>query len=301
MKPADPLGGLLPPAPPGRELPNHDRHRRELLALTGAEHPAGRRWPATTWLAPLGAALAVLVIVAGVFVLPGVFGGTRHGGGTTPAASGPPAAGGGRHGAMLRRTENSLVSSALTGLFVRGSVGAVSITGADRSTISITAHLIYRGSAPVITRQVIRNRLDLSYTCPAGSRHCGVDFDLTVPRGVGAVVSLGVGDIRLTGLSGVISAGTSTGQIQASGMSGQQLALRAGTGMISAGFTVPPQLVHAHAGTGSVAVRVPLGTAYRVTASTQVGAVRITVPQAATSSHVIRATTGIGTVTVTGN
>jgi hypothetical protein len=122
-----------------------------------------------------------------------------------------------------------------------------------------------------------------------------------VPRGVRAVVSLGVGDIRLTGLSGVISAGTDIGQIQASGMSGRQLALRTGTGMISAGFTVPPQLVRAHAGTGSVAVRVPSGTAYRVTASTQVGAVRITVPQAATSPRVIRASTGIGTVTVAGN
>ena len=296
MKPADPRGGLLPPAPPGRDLPHHDRHREDLLAIIGSEHTAGYRRPVPVWLAPLGAALAVLVIVAGVFLLPGVFPGAPAGGGSTPGASGPSAAGG-----LIRHTKSYLVNSPVGVIFLRGEVGDVSITGADRSTISITAHLIYRGSAPVITRQVIRNRLDLSYTCPAGSRHCGVDFDLTVPRGVGAVVSLGVGDIRLTGLSGVISAGTSTGQIQASGMSGQQLALRAGTGMISAGFTVPPQLVHAHAGTGSVAVRVPSGTAYRVTASTQVGAVRITVPQAATSSHVIRATTGIGTVTVTGN
>ena len=91
MKPADPLGGLLPPAPPGRDLPHHDRRRRELLALVHSEHPAERRWPGRAWLAPLGAALAVLVIVAGVFLLPRVFGGTRHGGGTTPAASGLPA------------------------------------------------------------------------------------------------------------------------------------------------------------------------------------------------------------------
>ena len=301
MKPADPLGGLLPSAPPGRDLPHHDRHRGDLLAIIGSEHTAGYRRPVPVWLAPLGAALAVLVIVAGVFLLPGVFPGAPAGGGSTQGASGPSAAGSGPHGALIRRTTSYLVSSPVGVIFLSGAVGDVSITGADRSTISITAHLIYRGSAPVITRQVIRNRLDLSYTCPAGSRHCGVDFDLTVPRGVGAVVSLGVGDIRLTGLSGVISAGTSTGQIQASGMSGQQLALRAGTGMISAGFAVPPQLAVAHAGTGSVAIRVPPGTAYKVTASSQVGSVRITVPQAADSSHVIRATTGVGTVTVAGS
>jgi DUF4097 and DUF4098 domain-containing protein YvlB len=106
---------------------------------------------------------------------------------------------------------------------------------------------------------------------------------------------------RGPGLSGDISAGTSIGRIQASGMSGQQLVLHTGTGMISAEFTLPPQLVSAHAGTGSVAIRVPSGTAYKVTASTQVGSVRITVPRAAASSHVIQATTGTGTVAVTGS
>lgn len=50
-----------------------------------------------------------------------------------------------------------------------------------------------------------------------------------------------------------------------------------------------------------MAIRVPSGAAYKVAASTQVGSVRITVPQAADSSHVIQATTGTGTVTVTGS
>jgi hypothetical protein len=46
---------------------------------------------------------------------------------------------------------------------------------------------------------------------------------------------------------------------------------------------------------------VPPGTACKVTASTQAGAVRITVPQAAAAAHVIQATTGTGTVAVTGS
>lgn len=301
MTPADPVGGLLPPAPPGHDLPHHDRHRGELLAIVRSEYTGDRRWPSAAWLAPVGAALAVLVIVVGVFVLPAVFRGTQPGGGRTTGASGPPAAGGGPHGALIRRTESYLVNSPVGRIFLEGKMGAVSITAADRTTISIAAHLDYRGRAPVITRRVIRHRLNLSYTCPSGSRDCGVSFDVTVPRGIGALVQLSVGDIRLTGLSGVISAYTQIGQIQASGMSAEAIVLRTGTGMISAGFTVPPQLVYAHAGTGSVAIRVPSGTAYKVAASTQVGSVRITVPQAADSTHVIRATTGTGTVTVTGS
>jgi hypothetical protein len=43
MTPADPLDGLLPPAPPGRDLPRHDQHRRELLRSTPA--PGSGRWP----------------------------------------------------------------------------------------------------------------------------------------------------------------------------------------------------------------------------------------------------------------
>jgi hypothetical protein len=300
MKPADPLGGLLPPAPPGRDLPHHDQDRRELLAVIRAEHRTRRRLPAAPWLAPVGAALAVLILVAGVFLLPGLFGGTPHGGGTTPAASGPPASGGGQHGTLVRRTESALISSAVTGLVVRGSVGAVSITGGDRSTVSITAHLVYRGSAPVITRQVTGGVLDLGYRLPNCS-DCGVSFDLTVPRGIGVTVRLGVGRIALSSLSGTIAAGTGVGQIQATGMSGPQVRLTTSSGMISAGFTAPPQLIYAHAGTGSVAIRVPSGAAYRVTAGTQIGSVRVTVAQAAASLHVIRATTGTGTVTVTGS
>jgi hypothetical protein len=301
VKPADPLDALLPPAPPGRDLPHHDRHRGDLLAVVRSEYTGERRWPMAAWLAPLGAALAVLVIVAGVFVLPGLIGGSRSSEqpGTGPA-SGPPAASGGEHGPLIRRTENSVVGSAVTGLVLRGSVGAVSITGGDRSTVAITAHLAYRDSAPVITRQVTGGVLELGYRLPNCS-NCGVSFDLMVPRGLGVTVRLGVGQIELNGLSGTIAASTGTGQIRATGMSGQRVRLTTGAGMIRAEFTVPPQLVYVQSDVGSVAIRVPPGTAYQVIASTQVGSVRITVPQAAASSHVIHAATGTGTVTITGS
>jgi hypothetical protein len=295
MTPADPLGSLLP-APPGRDLPRHDQHRRELLAIVRSEVGIRHRRPAPAWLAPVGAALAVLVIVAGVFLLPGLLGGSRHGAGTS---SGPPPAGG-QHATLIRRTQSSLVSSPVTGLVVRASVGGVSIVGGDRSTVAITAHLVYRGNAPVITRRVTGGVLDLGYSCPSSSRKCVVSFDLTVPRALDTTVRLEVGQIRLSGLSGTITASTGIGQVQASGMSGPRARLTTGTGMISAGFTAPPQQIFARSGIGSVAIRVPSGTAYRVAASTQEGSVRVSVPRAATSSHVIQATTGTGTVTVTG-
>jgi len=302
VKPADPLDGLLPPAPPGHDLPHHDRHRGDLLAIVRSEHTGERRRPVTPWLAPLGAAIAVLVIVAGVFVLPGLLGGSRPGEqpGTGPV-SGPPGASGAGHATLTRRTERSVASSAVSGLVLRGSVGTVSITGADRSTVAITAHLAYRGSAPVITSGVTHGLLNLGYRCPSGSRDCGVSFDLTVPRALAATVRWGIGDIRLDGLTGPVYVHTGIGQIQASAVSGPFIRLYAGTGMISIGCTAPPRLLVASTGVGAVTIRVPVTVAYRVTADTQVGSVRVTVPQAATSGHEIHASTGPGTVTVTGN
>ena len=77
--------------------------------------------------------------------------------------------------------------------------------------------------------------------------------------------------------------------------------LTTGTGMISAGFTAPPREIFATSGIGSVDVRVPSGSAYRVTASSQTGSVLVSVHRAAASSHVLQASTGTGTVTVAGN
>jgi hypothetical protein len=111
----------------------------------------------------------------------------------------------------------------------------------------------------------------------------------------------GIGDIRLDGLTGPVYVHTGIGQIQASAVSGPLIRLYAGTGMISVGCTAPPRVLVASTGVGAVTIRVPVTVAYRVTANTQVGSVRVTVPQATTSGHEIHASTGPGTVTVTGN
>jgi hypothetical protein len=84
-------------------------------------------------------------------------------------------------------------------------------------------------------------------------------------------------------------------------VSGPLIRLYTGTGMISVGCTAPPRLLVANSGVGTVTIRVPVTVPYRVTARTQVGSVRVTVPRAAASGHEISASTGTGTVAVTGN
>jgi hypothetical protein len=143
--------------------------------------------------------------------------------------------------------------------------------------------------------------LNLGYRCPSGSRDCGVSFDLLVPRALAVTVRWGIGDIRLGGLTFPVLVRTGIGQIQASDMSGALIRLSTGTGMISAQCTASPQLLVASSGVGTVTIHVPVTVPYRVSAKTQVGSVRMTVPQAARSEHKIFAFTGTGTVAVTGN
>jgi hypothetical protein len=295
MKPADPLDGLLPPAPPARDLPDRDRHRRELLAAVRAGRSARPRPATVGWLAPLGAALAVLVILTGVFVLPGLFSGARHTGSTTPVASGHPTASDlHRQGRWARRAVGYQVRSTVGMVVIHGGVGSVSVTGTARSTVSVSAHLAYRGRDPVLGRQIRRGVLELSDTCGT----CRISYDLAVPRGLGVIVHYSVGQIRLTGLGGTVSVYTGTGQIQASGLSVRQAQLTTGTGAISAAFTVPPQRVVASTGVGSVTIRVPATVAYRVAASADIGTVTVAVPRSARAGHAIQASTGTGTITV---
>ena len=297
MKPADPLGGLLPPPPPARDLPDRDRHRRELLAAVRVGPAARFRAGAAGWLAPLGAAVAVAVILAGVFVLPGLFGGAKHTGSSTVTASAHPAAGGHHRGSWQRRTENYLVSTAVRTLVIHDGVGSVSVTGQDRGTVSASAHAAYRGRAPAVIRQVRRGVLELFYRCDIDSP-CYVSFDVAVPRAVDVIVDSAVGQIRLTGLAGTVVAYTSTGSIQASALSVRQAQLTTGTGSITAGFMAPPRRIVAAAGVGSVTIRVPASARYQVAASAQTGSVAVAVPRTASSGHIIKASTGTGTITI---
>ena len=180
-------------------------------------------------------------------------------------------------------------------MVIHGGVGSVSVTGAARSTVSVSAHLTYRGHAPVIGRQVRRGVLELF--CATGST-CRVSWRIAVPRAVDVLVHCSVGQIRLTGLTGTVSAYAGTGQIQASALSGRQAQLTTGTGAISAAFTMAPQRIVASTGVGSVTIHVPGTVAYRVAASAQVGSVSVAVPRSAGAGHVVQASTGTGTITV---
>jgi hypothetical protein len=295
MPAPEPMTGL--PRPPGeRELPDLPRHRRELLAIIGADRTLPR---VSRWVLPLAAAAAVVAIAVTATVLVPVIGhrtpsGHRAttGGHTVPAACRAPA------GTECRRTESFTAATPPRGLTVLGDVGSVTITGSDRNSVLVTEVLTYRGYPPVTTRASQGGRLTLGYRCR--SDDCGVPYDIEVPRSLNVRISADTGSVSLARLAGQVSAVTDVGSIRGADLSDASAVFRTDVGSIHAAFTTAPTRLDANAGTGAVTLLLPPGPGYHVSASADVGSVDVSVRQDASSGRVIQASADVGSVTVTG-
>ncbi|HEX6524572.1 MAG TPA: DUF4097 family beta strand repeat-containing protein [Streptosporangiaceae bacterium] len=202
----------------------------------------------------------------------------------------------------------------VTSLIVNDPDGSVSVSSGSGSAVSVTATIYYDDDKPSITHTVSGQALTLGYS---SCTDCGVAFTITVPRtasvainghsGDVTVASLAgdvsvvhdIGRVTMTGLTGNVSVQNHIGSISGTGLSAAQASLHNGAGNIDVAFTSAPRRLSAVSRTGRVSVRVPSGNAYQVNASSNVGSVKVSVPQSPATTHVITATVTIGTVSVT--
>ena len=351
MNPIDELASLLPPAPPSRDLPHHDQHEADLLALIGADPAAGAprpswlrspwrgsSWPSSSrqsssspqlssrrgprWLAPSAAAIAVACAVAIVAIaavaLPSLSGShstpTSRPSVPRPAGkSGAPAA-----GSRLTVTRHWMVpAGSFTSVAVSTNNGPVTVAGGPAKSAAVTATPTYRGTAPTISYRVTDRALTVRATCPQ-ERHCQVALQLQVPAGVPVRAATDLGAVRLTGLTsgaaadsqlgniylsrvaGLVTAQTELGQVSATGLTAYRATLTTAEGSVDAAFSVAPELVTASSQLGSVTLHLPGNSSYAVTASADLGSTSVTVPRSSFSRHVVRASSQLGSVTVTG-
>jgi DUF4097 and DUF4098 domain-containing protein YvlB len=108
------------------------------------------------------------------------------------------------------------------------------------------------------------------------------------------------GDIDLTTVGGTVTARTDQGKISAVGLTATRATLISQQGDVDAVFSVAPRLVAASTQEGSVYLRLPSTVTYHVIASSQLGSRSVSVPQSPGSAHVVKASTQLGSVTVTG-
>ena len=321
MNPIDELASLLPPAPPSRDLPHHDQHEADLLALIGADPAAGApRGP--RWLAPSAAAIAVACAVAIVAIaavaLPGLTGshstpGPRLSGPGAAGKSGAPAA-----GSRLTVTRHWTVpAGSFTSVVVSTNDGPVTVAGGAAKSAAVTATPSYRGRAPTLSYRVADRVLTVRATCPQ-ERDCQVALQLQIPAGVSVRAATDLGAVRLTGLTsratadsqlgniylsrvaGLVTAQTELGQVSATGLTAYRATLTTAQGSVDAAFSVAPELVTASSQLGSVTLHLPGNSSYAVTASADLGSTTVTVPRSGSSRHVVNASSQLGSVTVTG-
>jgi hypothetical protein len=190
------------------------------------------------------------------------------------------------------------IASPVSTLVVNGGLGQITITGEQRSTVSVTEHLLYSVTPPSMTRSLAAGTLRLGYGC-SNQRMCAASYDIRVPRTMAVQVTNQNGEIKLSSLAGPVTASSGLGAITATGLESATAGFTSQLGEIDAAFTAAPASVNASSGMGAITIRVPRTVSYCV--STQaggLGAANVSVPVDPASSHMISATTQMGTITI---
>ncbi|MFN2477991.1 MAG: DUF4097 family beta strand repeat-containing protein [Pseudonocardiaceae bacterium] len=201
----------------------------------------------------------------------------------------------------ITKQNSYTITEPVTSLEVDNPVGDTQIEGTDATTVSVTEQLSYTGNPPQTSHSIIGGQLTLKYVCPSrvvDINGCGVTYVVKVPRRIAVQIDGNVGDAMLTGLAGQLTVISSAGDIDGTRLTSGMVTARASAGTITLRFTAPPTTVDAHAQVGSVAVRLPVRTAYAVDAGSQVGDVEVAVQRDPGSPHHISVHSQVGSVTV---
>jgi hypothetical protein len=189
------------------------------------------------------------------------------------------------------------ISSPVSTVVVIGHVGNISVTGGGGSSVSVTQQVTYSKTPPTTTRTISGKTLTVTYTCPS-QPVCTVGYVIQVPRDVTVQAQADAGAIRLDGLAGNVTAKARVGLINAAGLSGASVSLTTDGGGITASFTAAPGTLAAVAHVGAIILHLPGSDAYKVSADARVGHADVGVRQSSSSDHVITATTDVGAIKI---
>ena len=189
------------------------------------------------------------------------------------------------------------ISSPVSTVVVISHVGNITVTGGSGSSTSVTEQATYSRTRPDTTRTISGKTLTVTYTCPS-QLVCAVAYAVQVPRGVTVRAQASAGTVRLSDLAGNVTATAKVGIIYATGLSGSAVSLTADGGGISASFTAAPATLRAVARVGAVNLRVPGTVSYKVSADAHVGHADVGVRQSSSSGHLITATTDVGSIKI---
>ena len=189
------------------------------------------------------------------------------------------------------------VHSRVTTLVIDGGSGSVDVTGNGQSTVRVSQQASFSKTPPVAKHVLSGTTLTLSYSC-AVQLSCSVSYTVGVPRGVSVRVSASTGQITLTSLAGAVTAQTNAGEITADNLSSPSVSLKSDAGGIIATCSAAPLSLHASTDIGAITLTVPGSAAYKISTRTIVGTSDITVRRSASSKHAISASSDLGSISI---
>jgi hypothetical protein len=189
------------------------------------------------------------------------------------------------------------INGHVTTVVIDGGASSITVTGSDRGSILVTQHPSYSKTPPTTSRRVAGTTLTLSYSCKS-ELVCSVEYDVAVPRGVAVRASTREGAITLTSLRGYVSAQTDAGLITANDLGSATVELKSNAGGIIAAFSAAPGSLSASTNIGAISITVPGAAAYQVHTHTYVGSSTVTVHKNPASPHVITASSDLGSITI---
>ena len=233
-----------------------------------------------------------------------------------------------------------VVTEPVERIVVTVDTGRVEIMAWNGASIEVERVLSFGDERPRVEHNLTNGLLEIEADCPAGffslGGSCTVDHLLRVPASVDVHIDLAAGTVRVSGLNSEVAADTGSGSIELVDLGGRvtaetgsggvvlertsatadvstgsggirgtdlaslQITARTGSGSINLDFGTTPDRVELETGSGSITAAVPAGS-YRLDLETNSGSTTSTgITEDGSSSRIIRATTGSGSIRVTG-
>ncbi|MFJ2024944.1 DUF4097 family beta strand repeat-containing protein [Streptomyces sp. NPDC087897] len=220
-------------------------------------------------------------------------------------------------GAPVERKSFALEGKTLT---IDAENGVVDLVAADVKQVEVERQFdgwVMLGSGPDAVWKMEGDTLTLRVKCDGFVNNCDSRHRVKVPRGVavttatdnGTVTAAGFdsaldlssdnGMINVRDVSGTLKLKSDNGEIRAERITGPSVTARADNGEIRLGFTSVPELVDTVSDNGGITIDLPPGErTYAVDASADNGDVSIDVPRGDDSTHVVKARSDNGRITV---
>ncbi|MGX2997435.1 DUF4097 family beta strand repeat-containing protein [Streptomyces sp. JNUCC 64] len=176
------------------------------------------------------------------------------------------------------------------------------------------------GSRPSVSWRMEDDRLVLRRSCSGFIASCALKHRVEVPRGTAVTVRNGDGSVRASNfrtaldirtddgsvrvedVSGPVTLRSGDGSVRASGVRSRRIDAHTDDGSLHLALVTVPDRVTARSNDGSVTVDLPHGgdapTGYRVSAGSEDGGVKVSVPRDDRSRHEVSAHSRDGSVTV---